>query len=77
MRDFALDVLLTICLTALVCVFVSVLNARVGMLEWWLGDGEVRDRTCGCLSFIRARWFFFAAGGAFVATALALMYLLD
>lgn len=77
MRDFVLDALLAICLIALACLFVAVFNARIGMLEWWLGDEEAESHPGGRLAFIRSSWFFYAAGGTFVATALALMFLLD
>lgn len=77
MRDILLDTLLGICLTALVCVFVAIFNARVGQLEWWLGDGEAEDRPRGRFAFIHSSWFFYAAGGTFVTTALALIFMMD
>lgn len=77
MRHFALDVLLTICPIALMCLVVSVINAQVGMLERWPAEREARNRTHGRPVFIRSSWFSHTADGSFVAPALALMYLLD
>lgn len=77
MRDLYLDALLGICLIALACLFVAIFNARIGQLEWWLGDDEAENRPRGHLAFIRSSWFFYVAGGTFVTTALALMFLMD
>lgn len=77
MREFLLDALLAICLISLACLFVAICNARIGQLEWWLGDEEAENRPDGRLAFIRSHWFFYGCGGTFVATALVLMFLLN
>jgi hypothetical protein len=77
MRDLLLDGLLAVCLIALACLFIAIFNARIGQLEWWLGDEEAENRPGGRLAFIRSSWFFYVAGGTFVTTALALMFLMD
>lgn len=76
MRDILLDTLLGICLIALACLFVAMVNARIAQLEWWAGDEETENRPGGRLAFIRSSWFFYVAGGTFVTTALALMFLM-
>lgn len=77
MQDLLLDGLLAICLFALACLLVAIFNARFGALELWLGDEEAENRPGGRLAFIRSTWFFYVAGGTFVTTALALLFLLD
>lgn len=77
MRDLLLDGLLAICLVALACLFVAIFNGRIGAIELWLGDEEAENRPGGRLAFIRSSWFFYVAGGTFVTTALALLFLLN
>lgn len=77
MRDFMLDALLALCLIALTCLFVAFFNARIQMLEYWCGDEHVERHRGQRLAFIGSTWFFFAAGGTFVATAMILMFLLN
>jgi hypothetical protein len=77
MQDLLVDGLLAICLIALACLFVAIFNARIGVLESWLGDGDAEIRPGGRLAFMRSSWFFYVAGGTFVTTALALLFLLD
>ena len=77
MQDLLLNGLLAICLFALACLFVAIFNARIGALESWLGDEDAENRPGGRLAFIRSSWFFYVAGGTFVTTALALLFLLD
>lgn len=77
MRDLLRDALFVICLIAMACLFVAIITARIGQLEWWLGDEEAENHPGGRLAFIRSSWFFYAAGGTFVATALTLIFLLD
>ena len=71
-----LDLLPALCLIAEACLFVAIFNVRIGQLEWWLGDEEAENRPRGRLAVIRSNWFFYAAGGTFVTTALALMFLM-
>lgn len=76
MRDIWLGVLLGISLIAFVCVFVAMFKARIGQLDWWLDEEEAESRPRRRFAFVHASWFFYAAGGTFVTTALALMFLM-
>lgn len=76
MREFSLDALPMICLIALACLFVAIVNARIGQLEWWLDAEEAEIRPRGRFAFIGANWFFYASGGIFVTTAVVLKFLL-
>lgn len=75
MREFSLDALLMTCLIALACLFISIVNARIGQMKWWLGAEEA-EIPGGRFAFIGANWFFYASGGTFVTTALVSKFLL-
>ncbi|MCP1117695.1 hypothetical protein JOE11_002340 [Robbsia andropogonis] len=77
MRDLLLNGLLAICLIALACLFVAIFNARIGQLEWWIGDEKAENRPGRRLAFIRSSWFFYGAGVTFVTAALALVFLIN
>lgn len=76
MRDVLIYALLAACLVALAGLFAAIFGARIGAMEWWLGDEDAEDRPGGRLAFVRSSWFAYAMGGMFAGSALALMFLL-
>lgn len=76
MQDFLIYTLLTICIAAFAGIFVVIFNARIGTMEWWLGDEDAEDRPLGKLAFVRSNGFFYAMCVSFAGSALALMFIL-